>query len=41
MEDLNDIIARSFESFQSKIELQPHQEYFCSAEQDLVFFGGK
>lgn len=39
--DLDSYIRQSFEEFQSKIDLQPHQDKFCGAEQDLVFFGGK
>lgn len=41
MDDLALAIEKSFIDFQSKIELQPHQDNFCAATQDLVFFGGK
>lgn len=34
-------INQKFIALQQSIELQPHQEKFCGATQDLVFFGGK
>lgn len=33
-------INQKFIALQQSIELQPHQEKFCGATQDLVFFGG-
>lgn len=36
----HDQISNVFEKFFDAIELQPHQEDFCEATQDLVFFGG-
>lgn len=41
MTDLATAISEAFDNFQSNIELQPHQNNFCAATQDLVFFGGK
>lgn len=35
------LVSKAFEEFATGIELQPHQEDFCSATQKIVFFGGK
>ena len=37
---LEQTIHNIFNEFQKGIDLQPHQETFCAASQDLVFFGG-
>ena len=34
-------INQAFLELQETINLQPHQQKFCEAEQDLIFFGGK
>lgn len=36
-----DLINQAFNNFFESVELQPHQDNFCAAAQDLVFFGGK